>query len=103
MDPFKPYEPKPRAQTAPRLSDDDAQAVALQALAFIAGDDALLSRFVTLTGCVLDQVAGRMGDAGFLAAVLDFLLADEPALLDFVQSAGLTADTPMVARQKLGQ
>lgn len=101
MDPFKPYQPKARPAAPPRLSPEDAQVVALQALGFIAGDDALLSRFVALTGCGLDEVKARIGDAGFLGAVLDFLLADEPSLLAFAESAGLAPETPMLARQKL--
>lgn len=101
MDPFKPYQPKARSRTPPRLGVEDAQAVALKALAFLAGDDALLSRFVALTGCGLDDIKARMADNGFLAAVLDFLLADEPSLLAFAEAEDLAPETPMLARQKL--
>ncbi|HTH15013.1 MAG TPA: DUF3572 domain-containing protein [Magnetospirillum sp.] len=101
MDPFKPYQPKPRPAVPPRFSAEDAQVVALRALGFIAGDDALLSRFVALTGCGLDEVKVRVGDSAFLGAVLDFLLADEHSLLAFAESAGLAPEAPMLARQKL--
>ena len=101
MDPFKPYQPKPRPAAAAKLGPEQAQAVALQALTFVAGDDALLSRFVALTGCGLDDIKARMADSGFLAAVLDFLLADEPSLLAFVEAQGLAPETPMLARMKL--
>lgn len=101
MDPFKPYQPKARPAAPPKLTADDAQAVALKALVFIAGDDALLSRFVTLTGCGLDDIKARMADAAFLAAVLDFLLGDEPSLLAFTEAEGLAPETPMLARLKL--
>ena len=55
----------------------------IQALAFISADDALLSRFVSLTGCGLDEVRGRITEPGFLGAVLDFLLGDEAAVVAF--------------------
>ncbi|HLO78770.1 MAG TPA: DUF3572 domain-containing protein [Magnetospirillum sp.] len=102
MDPFKPYQPKPRTAPPPKLGIEDAQAVALRALTFLAGDDALLSRFVSLTGCGLDDIRARMGDNGFLAAVLDFLLADEATLVAFAQAEGMAPETPALARMKLG-
>lgn len=101
MDPFKPYQPKARLRTPPRLGAEDAQAVALKALAFIAGDDALMSRFVALTGCGLEDIKARMADNGFLGAVLDFLLADEPSLLAFAEAEDLAPETPMLARRLL--
>lgn len=102
MDPFKPYQPRPRVAAPPKLGPEDAQAVALKALTFIAGDDPLLSRFVALTGCGLDDIRARLADSGFLAAVLDFLLADEPALLAFAEAEGISPETPMLARRMLG-
>lgn len=102
MDPFKPYQPRPRAAVPPKLGIAEAQAVALKALGHVAGDDALLSRFVALTGCGLDDIKARLGDNGFLAAVLDFLLADEPSLLAFVEAESMAPETPMLARHKLG-
>lgn len=101
MDPFKPYQPKSRPLTPPKLGVEDAQAVALKALTFIAGDDSLLSRFVALTGCGLDDIKARMADSGFLGAVLDFLLGDEAALIAFAEAEGMAPETPMLARLKL--
>jgi hypothetical protein len=102
MDPFKPYTPSKRPAAPPALqSGQDAQTVALKAIAFIATDDELLSRFVALTGCGLDDIKSRIGDAAFLGGVLDFLLGDEPTLIAFVEAEDLAPETPMAARQKL--
>jgi hypothetical protein len=101
MDPFKPYQPKARQPAPPKLGLEDAQAVALKALTYVAGDDALLSRFVALTGCGLDDIKARLADVAFLAAVLDFLLADEASLLAFAEAEGMAPETPMLARLKL--
>lgn len=101
MDPFKPYEPRPRAKAPPKLSEADAETLALQALAFIAGDDALMSGFVALTGCGPDELRGRLAERGFLVAVLDFLLSDEAATIRFAEDNALAPETPMLARMKL--
>ncbi len=102
MDPFKPYLPKPRAlaKSLPR-GIDDARTVALQALAFIAGDDDLMVRFVGLTGCDAADLRRQISDDGFLGGVLDFLLGDEPTLLAFVAAADLAPEAPMAARALL--
>jgi hypothetical protein len=101
MDPFKPWQPKSRPAPLPLLDDDQAQAVALQAIAFIAADDELLPRFVALTGCGLDSLKDRIGEPAFLGGVLDFLLADEPSLLAFTAAAGIAAELPAAARTLL--
>lgn len=101
MDPFKPYTPTQRPSAPPALDAEGAQTIALRAIAFIATDDELLSRFVALTGCGLDEIKSRIGEAGFLGGVLDFILGDEPTLLAFAEAASLAPETPMAARNKL--
>jgi len=101
LDPFKPWQPSRRPPPPARLSGEDAQSVALQALAFIAADEQLLPRFVALTGCGQDELRQRIADPAFLGGVLDFILADEPTLLAFIASAGLAGKTPMAARALL--
>lgn len=102
MDPFKPYQPRPRQSGPPKLSHEDAQAVALKALAFIvADDDSLLPGFVSASGCGLEDVRDRLAEDGFLGAVLDFLLSDDQAVIAFAAAEGLHPETAMLARLKL--
>lgn len=102
MDPFKPYTPSNRPAPGPSIrSAEDAQTVALKAIAFIAGDEDLLPRFVALTGCGADEIRSRIADPAFLGGVLDFILGDEPTLLAFVEAEELAPETPMAARHKL--
>jgi hypothetical protein len=102
MDPFKPYTPSQRPAPGPALrSRDEAEAVALKAIAFIAADEELRQRFVALTGCGADEIRARIGDPAFLGGVLDFILGDEPTLLAFAEAADLAPETPMAARSKL--
>ena len=101
MDPFKPWEPKSRLSAPPILTVEDAQTVALKAVAFVAGDDVLLPRFVALTGCGLDEIRQGVTHAAFLGGVLDFILGDEPTLMAFVEAAEIAPETPAAARAKL--
>ena len=102
MDPFKPYTPSTRPAPGPLVRNaEEAEAVALKAIAFIAADEELLPRFVALTGCGADEIRARIGDPAFLGGVLDFILGDEPTLLAFAEAAELAPETPMAARSKL--
>lgn len=101
MDPFKPYQPKAKLGPSGGLTLEDAEAIALTAVAFIIGDEKLMPRFFALTGCGPDDLRARIGEAAFLGAVLDFILADEPTLLDFAAAAELAPESLMLARGKL--
>ncbi len=101
MDPFKPWEPKPRQPAPLRLTTESAQALALKALAFIAADQSLLSRFVEASGCGLEGIRERAADPAFLGGVLDFVLADEATLLAFAAAEDVPPETPMQARSRL--
>lgn len=101
MDPFKPYEPRKRNAPPPKLSVEDAEAVALKAIAFIAGDEELMPGFLGLTGCGAEELRARLAERAFLASVLDFILADESSTLRFAETAGLAPETPMLARLRL--
>jgi hypothetical protein len=102
MDPFKPYTPSQRPAPAPSIRTlEEAQTIALKAIAFIAGDEDLLPRFVALTGCGADDIRQRIDDPAFLGGVLDFVLADEPTLLAFAEAEELSPETPMAARARL--
>ena len=71
-----------------QLTVDDAQALAINTLAFLAGDQDLLSRFLALTGISVDEVRAAAGEPGFLAGVLQFYLAHEPTLMRFCEATG---------------
>ena len=83
------------------MNADAAETLALSALAHIAGDAELLDRFITASG--LDAAALKVGasDPGFLAGVLDFLMADENALLAFCQNSEIAPEAPGRARALL--
>lgn len=100
MDPFKPYEPKPKV-VVPKLTPGDAETIALQIVAWIVADDEMRDRFLAVTGCGGDDLRARLGQPGFLGCVLDFLLADEGSVLAFAEHFGLPPEMPIMARHKL--
>ena len=96
MDPFKPYQPK-----AKKPNVEDAQTVALRAVAFIAGDDDLLADFAALSGCGADDLRQRLAEPAFLGAVLDFILGDEATTIAFAKHEGFAPENTAQARMLL--
>jgi hypothetical protein len=62
---------------------DQAEIIALQALAFLADDAQRLGTFLALTGLGPDELRAKARDPYLLAAVLDHLLRHESQLLVF--------------------
>ena len=78
---------------------DQAESLAVAAVAFLAADDERFGRFLALTG--LDPLGVRAAAAqpGFLAGVLDHLGSDETLLLAFATHAGI--DPAEIERARL--
>jgi len=83
------------------MTPQAAQTIALQALAYVTADEDLLPAFFDRTGAGLDAFKDGATDPVFLAGVLDFLLADETALLAFCENIDLAPETPSRARAAL--
>ncbi len=71
------------------MQREAAQALAIQALGFIASDPALLPRFLAITGIEAGHIRAAAVQPGFMAGVLQFILAHEPTLLQFAQQADI--------------
>lgn len=67
---------------------EHAEAVAVRALGFVAGDPELLPRFLAITGIEAGAVRRAAAEPGFLAGVLQFILAHEPTLMRFCEETG---------------
>jgi len=80
---------------------DAAEAIATQALGFIAGDSARLGRFLAESGLGPETIRRAAGDPAFLPAVLDFILAHEADLLDFAAHLGIDPKHVTAARRLL--
>jgi len=78
--------------------EDAAELLALQALGWLAGDDALLARFLAASGASLADMSAAAGDQAFLASVLDFLLTDDAWVIAFCEATGHRYTEPLTAR-----
>jgi hypothetical protein len=67
-----------------------AEALAIQALNFLATEPARLSRFLDTTGLDPASIRAAAADSGFLAGVLAYLGEDEALLKQFAAEAGVT-------------
>jgi hypothetical protein len=88
----------PSGAGAPPLGVGDAEALAIDALGFIASDPALMPRFLAMSGIEAAQIRRAAAEPGFLAGVLAFLMAHEPSLMAYCQSTG--TDPAAVARAR---
>jgi hypothetical protein len=75
------------------INNDDAEAIALQALAYLADDPQRLSRFLALTGSDLGELRETAKMAEFQASMLEYMMGDESLLLAFCQEAGIDPAT----------
>jgi hypothetical protein len=90
-------------QKRPSYSRQTAEMLAVQALAFIAEDDGLLSGFVASTGIAVQSIRDAAREPNFLAGLLEHILADENLLIAFAASAGIDPAEVARARQALGK
>lgn len=67
---------------------ESARQLALDALLFLAGDTLRISKFLNTTGMEAAELRERAREDGTLAAVVEYLLADESLLLVFAANGG---------------
>jgi hypothetical protein len=79
----------------------EAEAVAIKALGFIAADPELLPRFLAITGIEASSIRRAAAEPGFLAGVLQFVLAHEPTLLRFAEQTGIPPASVGAAQKHL--
>lgn len=81
----------------------DAEAIAISALGFVASDPELLPRFLAITGIEASSIRRAAGEPGFLAGVLQFIVAHEPTLLRFAEASGTPPGAVLSAQRTLPQ
>ena len=82
-------------------SRQQAELLAIQALAFLAADQGRLDRFLMASGIAPQQLRRAAAEPEFLAGVLDHLGADEALLLAFAEHAGIDPSDVARARRAL--
>ncbi|GLT12308.1 DUF3572 domain-containing protein [Sulfitobacter sp. PR48] len=80
---------------------ESAESFALQALAWLVGNDDLLPVFLGSTGTSETDLRERAADPAFLGGVLDFLMMDDAWVVAFCDAVKASYDRPMMARAAL--
>jgi Protein of unknown function (DUF3572) len=86
-----------KSPKAKALDRDGAADIGMQALAFLAGDDDRLAKFLGLTGIAPGDLIAQAREPHMLAAVLEHLSGDESMLLVFAAEAGIAPERVAVA------
>ncbi|MDB5639357.1 MAG: hypothetical protein JWP51_4265 [Bradyrhizobium sp.] len=79
-----------------------AEIVAVQALAFIAGDPERLGQFLAESGIGPETLRNAAADPHFLGSVLDFVMRDDATVKAFASASQLHPTNIAAARQMLG-
>ena len=87
--------PSTKRQT---LDHNEAEALAIEGLVFLAEEPGRLDRFLALSGLGLVNLRKAASEPGFLAAILDYFATDEPLLLAFATK--LKRDPEMIAKAR---
>jgi hypothetical protein len=85
----------------PITSQQSAETIALKGLTFLVNAPDSLDRFLALSGTSGVELRERAEEPEFLAAVVDFLLTDEPLLTAFCEAESLDAQAIHRARRML--
>ena len=83
------------------MTPKNAEIIALKGLAFLVNTPDSLDRFMNLSGTDVAGLRQRAGEPEFLAALMDFLMADEKLLTTFCEDESLDAKTLHMARHAL--
>jgi len=70
-------------------SSENAQETAVRALTYLAGDTAILTRFLDVTGWTPATLADLDARDAILIAALDYMMREEDLLLTFAANAGI--------------
>lgn len=82
---------------------NDAQTVALNALAFLLNNQLSADRFIGVTGLSPNDLRDRLSDPAVLAATLAYLEAHEPDLIACAAALDMTPAALVAARARLEQ
>ena len=82
-------------------STNDAEALALSALAATLTDERRAQRFLDLSGIDTEELRRRAAEPALLAALLRFLEAHEPDLIDVAEAVGVKPQDLVAAREEL--
>ena len=84
-----------------RMTGEDAEALALNALVWTLGDERRAARLLDTTGLTPDDLRARAGEPALLGAMLGYLEAYEPDLIACAETLGVKPEALAAARAVL--
>jgi Protein of unknown function (DUF3572) len=85
-----------------RVTQEEAETIAIAALGFLASDPDRLGRFLAMTGLGPENLRAAASDPGFLGQVLAHVAEDESLLLAFAANSGERPERVGAAHITLG-
>ena len=85
----------------PAPTTNDAETLALSALAATLSDERRAQRFLDLSGIDTDELRRRADERDLLAGLMRFLEAHEPDLVDVAEQIGVDPQALVAARMEL--
>ncbi|WP_319529034.1 DUF3572 domain-containing protein [uncultured Cohaesibacter sp.] len=82
-------------------SFEEAESLAIKALGFLSSDAELMGRFLALSGLDPSDLRQVAAEPSFLAAILDFLLADDALVLAFASNNAIAPEAVVTAKARL--
>lgn len=98
MSTFRPFPPQGRAA---RLTQEEAEEIAIKCLGVLSRDLETLGQFLAVTGVGPADLRALAETPEFLRAVLEFVMSDETILLTIASTAGIRPTLFAVARYVL--
>lgn len=86
-----------------RISVEQAEEIATQALIQLTSDPEQVGRFLAVSGIGPESIRLAAAEPGFLAGVLEFYMADEALLLAFCENAAIRPTMIAAARYVLAK
>ena len=83
------------------ITNEEAEATGLKALAWTLGDERRAERLLAVTGLTPADLRARAGETAVLDAVLGFLEAHEPDLIACAEAIGTSPAALVAAREAL--
>lgn len=78
-----------------------AETIALECLAWLAGDDELLPVFLGASGATESDLRRRASEPEFLTSVLEFITMNDKWVVACCDAQGLSYEAPMTALMRL--
>jgi len=83
------------------MDEARAQAMAIEALAFLGGAPERLTHLLEVSGLSPETLRAAARSPGFFAGLMDYLVSDEELLVAFAGEIGADPESVMAARHRL--